>query len=203
MRAETKLEAVAFALDGALKDVYAIEGRPGLALQIVHNLKDAAPSVGREMKGYDLIKGDIATPTVHAYRGAAGSLSYMIKDRLPADAFFTELKPELLAGMGETQGKLVGGNRVWVDGHLKNHYIAGGTPERPVIGIHDTDMITLANDPAIAPEMSRLLPLFQQETAVGMQKLCTFEKNARAGTLDGPAFMRETWRLRYDTKPPF
>jgi len=51
--------------------------------------------------------------------------------------------------------------------------------------------------------MSRLLPLFQQETAVGMQKLCTFEKNARAGTLDGPAFMRETWRLRYDTKPPF
>ena len=189
--------------EGALKDVYAIEGRPGLTLQLVHHLKDAAPSVAREMKGYDLIKGDIATPTVHAYRGAAGGLSYLIKDRLPTDAFVTELKPELVAGIGETQGKLVGGNRVWVDGHLKNHYIAGGTPGRPVIGIHDTDMITLATDPAIAPEMSRLLPLFQQEKGVGLQKLCTFEKNARAGTLDGPAFMRETWRLRYDTAAPF
>ncbi len=83
------------------------------------------------MKGYDLIKGDIATPTVHAYRGAAGGLSYMIKDRLPTDAFFTELKPELLAGIGETQGKLVGGNRVWVDGHAEESLHRGRTPGAP------------------------------------------------------------------------
>ncbi len=64
-------------------------------------------------------------------------------------------------------------------------------------------MITLATDPAIAPEMSRLLPLFQKRRAVGLQQLCTFNKDAQAGTLDGPAFMRETWRLRYETAAPF
>ena len=172
--------------DGALKDVYAIEGRPGLTLQIVHHLKDAAPAVGREIKGYDLIKGDIATPTVHAYRGAAGGLSYMIKDRLPTDAFVTELKPELLAGIGETQGKLVGANRVWVDGHLKNHYIAGGTPGRPVIGIHDTDIVTLADDPAIAPEMSRLLRCSRKRRLSGCRNCARSRRTRGPGRSTGP-----------------
>jgi hypothetical protein len=188
---------------GKLKDVYAIEGQPGLTLQLVHHLKDAAPSVRREMHGYDLIRDDIATPTVHGYRGAAGGLSYMIKDRLPSEAFFSEPTPELLAGMGATQGKLARSNRVWIDGHAQNHYVTRDAQGRPVVGIHDTDMITRASDPATAAEMSRLLPLFHREGPAGFKRLCEFNTAAQAGTLDGAALMRETWRLRYQTEAPF
>jgi hypothetical protein len=188
---------------GKLKDVYAIEGRPGLTVQLVHNLKDAAQSVRREMHGYDLIKNDIATPTIHAHRGAAGGLSYMIKDRLPSEAFFSAPTAEQLAGMGETQGKLVQGKRVWIDGHAENHYVAGNAQGRPIIGIHDTDMITLASDPATAAEISRLVPLFHRDGPAGFQRLCEFNKAAQAGTLDGAALMREAWQLRHETAPPF
>jgi hypothetical protein len=189
--------------EGKIKDVYVIDGRPGLTVQLVHHLKDAAQSVRREMHGYDLIKNDIPTPTIHAHRGVAGGLSYMIKDRLPSEAFFSEPTAELLAGMGETQGKLAQGKRVWIDGHVQNHYLTRDAQGRPVIGIHDTDMITRASDPAIAAEMSRLVPLFQRKGPAGFKQLCEFNKAAQAGALDGAALMREVWRLRNETEPPF
>jgi hypothetical protein len=190
--------------EGKFKDVYAIDGRPGLTLQIAHNTSDAALSVQREIVGYNLIKGDIATPTVHDYRGAAGGLSYLIKDRLPSDAFFSQPTPEVLAGMGATQAKLVGGNRVWVDSHLANHYLTRDAQGRPIVGIHDTDMITRATDPAVASQFSRLLGPFQEAFgSEGLPKLYYYECQARAGTLDATAFMRDVWRARYRTAPPF
>jgi len=189
---------------GKFKDVYALEGQPGLTLQIAHNTSDAALSVQREMQGYNLINGDIPTPTVHGYRSATGGLSYLIKDRLPSDAFFSQPTPETLTGMGATQAKLVGGNRVWVDSHLANHYLTRDVQGRPVVGIHDTDMITRATDPAIAGQLSRLLGPFQQAFGTeGLPKLYNYECQARAGTLDATAFMRDVWRARYNTAPPF
>ncbi len=189
--------------EGALKDVYAVDGRPTLTVQIMHHLNDGAEAVTREVRGYNLIKDDIPTPAIHAQRSAPGGLSYMIKERLPDDAFLTQPTPEGLAGMGATQGKLAAGNRVWIDGHLQNHYLTRDAQGRPVVGIHDTDMITLASDPRIADQLSRLVPLFHEEGAAGFQKLCTFDKSAQAGTLDGAALMRDAWRLRFKQPAPF
>jgi hypothetical protein len=186
---------------GAFKDVYAIEGHPGLSLQILHKVSEGAQSVLREVKGYDLIKNNIETPAVHAHRSAPGGLSYMIKDRLPSDAFFEEPTPELLAGIKQTEGKLVDLNAVWPDGHHKNYYAIRDAQGRRVFGIHDTDMITLASDPAVAAELSRLVPLFHKEGPAGFKKLCEFNTAAQDGTLNAASFMHETFRLRYEVKP--
>jgi hypothetical protein len=67
---------------------------------------------------------DVAKQSVEPQRAASvRQINATAKDRLPSEAFFSEPTSELLAGMGETQGKLVQGKLVWIDGHAQNHYL--------------------------------------------------------------------------------
>lgn len=69
------------------------------------------------------------------------------------------------------------------------------------IGIHDTDFISMANDPAVFTEMARVGGLFNSPS--GMPRLFNYSNQAKAGALDAPTFMRELYERRFDVKAPF
>ena len=181
--------------DGHFGDVYTMEGLPTQVLKMIHQLEGGAQSVAREANGAGLLKGLVRSPGIRGLRnGGDTGLSYIIKDKMPNIEVPSHFTPELEPFVGRVYSTFANNGRVWLDGHLNNMYVIRNAAGKVVdIGIHDTDMINMSNDPAVAGELGRIVRLFQREASgqtPPMARLFNYSNLAKEGTLDAQLHAR-------------
>ena len=118
--------------------------------------------------------------------------------------FISKVTPEMQPLIGRLYGNLARNGRIWIDGHVGNMYVVRNAAGRMVdIGIHDTDMITMARDPAAAPQLGYVMNVFGRQPGALERLLPNYYSQSLNGTLNGRVFMRDVYQVRFGVAPPF